>query len=285
MEKAVSLDPRNPDFLNDLEVVYDGLRLYREEDRVVNAAMAVPGQAEFSQMGKAQIQLEAGQLEACRKLLAKVPEGFDPNGGTTFTRFNLALYERRFPEAAQVLAAARAEEIVDYDGTLVPRVWLEALVARAAGDRARAQTAMEAARAALEGAGARATRGPVDVVAARTDRRGAGTQGGRLAGRTAGGRVAACQPGRGQRPADGKRLALIYAWTGETEPALKLLGPLSTLPGGRPTANSISTLLGTRCAAIRVSSTWWRRWSRSERKAEGGRRKVEENRVDTAARR
>ena len=92
-EKAVSLDPRNANVLNDLVVTYDVLRMYREEVRVADAGgAAVPQQAAFFRLTKAQALLEMGQPEACRQALAPLPDGYDPDGGTTFTRISAALY-------------------------------------------------------------------------------------------------------------------------------------------------------------------------------------------------
>ena len=233
MEKAVSLDPCNPGFLNDLEVVYDGLRLYREEDRVANAALAVPGQAEFSQMAKAQIQLEAGQPEACRKLLAKVPESFDPNGGTTFTS--------REPRALRAAVSGSGAGARGGPGRGnrqfrwnpgAAGVWLEALVARAAGDHARAQTLMEAARATLE---TQARGQPEDAFTLSLLGRIDAALGRKEDAWREGRRAVELQPvslDAANGPPMESALALIYVWTGETEQALELLEPLSTLPGG-----------------------------------------------------
>ena len=232
-EKAVSLDPRNANFFNDLIVTYDDLRMYREEMRTADAgAGAVPQQAAFFRMTQAQTYLEMGQPARCRQALAALPAADDPNGGTTFTRVGAALYERDFAEAARALAASQPDAFVDFNGNLLPRAWLETLIDRAAGEPEKARAALLTARATTE-AGARGQPEDATTLA--------------LLGRidaALGSKEKAWQEGRRavellpvsvdtmSGAAAESALAMIYAWTGETDLALGLLGPLSTLPGG-----------------------------------------------------
>lgn len=232
-EKVVSLDPRNAGFLNDLMVVYDVLRNYRSEQRVGDAAIvAVPGEAAFFRSLKAQVHLEAGQVDRCRETLAAVPGDYDSNGGTTLTRASLALYERHPAEAARIVAASKIENYYDFTAALVPRVWLEGQIARAAGDREK----MIAAMTSAHGSTAEMVRGrPEDAPSWSLLGRIDAALGNREAAWREGRRAVELLPvskdavgGAAMESA----LALIYAWTGETDQALGLLGPLSTLPGG-----------------------------------------------------
>ena len=232
-ERAVLLDPLNPNFLGDLTVLYDVLRFYREEERVADAAIvAVPQQTAYFRMIKAQIYLEAGKPEACRRTLALLPPGYDPSGGTTFTRICVALYERHVPEAAQTLAATRAERLNDTNGTPLPRAWVEALIARAAGEPDQAHAAMLRARAAVE-EGARgqpddaATLSLLGRIDAALGRKDDAWREGRRAVEL---RPVSADAMTG--PMMVSALALIYAWTGDTDLAVETLGPLSRMPGG-----------------------------------------------------
>ena len=232
-EQAVALDPRNGNFLNGLMVVYDILRNYRSEQRVGEMAIRkVPRQAAFFQSLLAQVDLEMGQVESCRKRLAALPADYDPNGGTMLTRATLALYEHRYVEAAQIVATSKIENYSDFTAALVPRAWLEGQIARAAGDRDRATAVMTSARATVE----QDARGQPDDAATLS-----------LLGRidaALGRKEDALREGRRSvellpvsRDAVGgvaleSALAMIYAWTGESDLALELLGPLSTRPGG-----------------------------------------------------
>ena len=233
LEKAVSLDPRNANFLNDLAITYDIMRLYRQEERAADAAAAaLPQQAPFFEMLKAQVALESGQPEKCHAMLAKLPADFDADGGVTYTQILSLRYQRQFTAAADLLATRKGEAFANLGGDREPRAWIEGLIARDTGDQKRAEAAMLAARTVVED-GARgqpeeaatlALLGRIDAALGRKED--AWREGRRavelspVSADTISGSAAASS------------LAMIYAWTGETEQAIQMLGPLSTQPGG-----------------------------------------------------
>ena len=135
LEKAAELDPRNPRILGDLAVLYDLLRRYDEEQAVFDrAAAANPANATYFQMMRASIELEKGNLETARAGLDALPAGYDPDGAVTFNRITLALYERDPAAAEKILTGSNLEEIVGGTGSILPRSWFEALIARAQGN-------------------------------------------------------------------------------------------------------------------------------------------------------
>src|SRR5205814_4433073 len=94
LEKAFELDPLNPRIVNGLSVIYDLLRRYDDEAALFDrAAAGNPGTRNYAQLVHAQIELERGDLKAARSFLTLVPAEYDPNGATTWTRMNLALFE------------------------------------------------------------------------------------------------------------------------------------------------------------------------------------------------
>jgi hypothetical protein len=121
---------------------------------------------------------------------------------------------------------------VGNDGYPRPRSFYEGLIARASGDNEQARTAFTTARAAFEeklagrddDALAIATLG---VIAAGQDRKEEATELGR--------RAVQLRP-IAKDAVDGATvltaLAMIYAWSGETDLALDQLTTLSTVPGG-----------------------------------------------------
>ena len=231
--RAMTLDPRNGAYFNDLTATYDVMRWYREEERTAEAAMkAVPQQAVFFQMIKAEVYLEVGQPETCRALLAPLGADADADGGVTYTRIVVALCERHFEEAAQVLASARRERFANLGGTLEPREWIEGLIARAAGDGDKTRAAMQAARTVVEDS----ARGqPEDATTLALLGRIDAALGRKEDALREGRRAVDLRPvsrDAMQGPPIESALATIYAWTGETDLALRLLGPLSTLPAG-----------------------------------------------------
>jgi TolB-like protein/Tfp pilus assembly protein PilF len=232
-EQASLLDPRNPATLTDLTVLYDLLRRYADENRVAdNAIRALPQSTSYFRLVKAQLQLETGQIAAARVILEKVPSDYDPSGATTFTRVQVALYERKFAEAETALAASKLTGFVGSTAELLPRSWLEGLLARAAGQSEAAKAAFLTARNAAEAgvqsapdnAFAWALLGEIDAGLGRKDdavREGA--------------RAVELRPTSAdavEGPGIETMLALIEAWTGDTGQAVDRLETLAMTPAG-----------------------------------------------------
>lgn len=232
-QKALSLDPRSATFLGDLTVIYDMLRLYRDEIRTADSAMtAAPGSADYFRLIKASALLSVGQPAAARVALGLLPTDYDPNGSTTYVRVCAALYDGRPAEASAVLAAFKGRECPGINSRLTPRAWLEALVARAAKDSGRAQAALLEARGIAEATmrqrpddpAALALLGQIDACLGRKED-----------ALREGRRAVASRPvsvdaldGPGLETA----LAMIYTWTGDTDAAMQHLGALEKTPGG-----------------------------------------------------
>jgi TolB-like protein/class 3 adenylate cyclase/Tfp pilus assembly protein PilF len=150
-ERAAELDPRNSQILSELALVYDVLRRYDKEESVFDRAVAAnPSTATYFQLLRAQVELQKANLETARKLLDSLPPEYDPDGAATATRINLALYNRDAGSAANILAGSKLEELAGGSGTLLPRSWFEAFVARAEGDAAKARDAFVRARSNVE---------------------------------------------------------------------------------------------------------------------------------------
>jgi TolB-like protein/Flp pilus assembly protein TadD len=233
MEKAVELDPRNPKILNNLSDVYDLLRRYDDELRVFDRAVAAnPSTRDYSQVIRAQVELERGDTKAARSLLNSLSADYDPDGQTTWTRIHLALYMNDPDSAAKILTASKKEELVGGTGRLFPASFFEGLTARAKGDAAKAAEAFAAARSKVEAELAGqpddalllATLGLIDAGLSRKDD-----------ALREGRRAVELRP-IADDAVDGATvltsLAMIYAWVGETDSALEQLAFLAKTPGG-----------------------------------------------------
>ena len=233
LEKAAELDPRNSIILNDLAVLYDVLRRYDDEEAVFDRASAAnPSSATYFQLERAQIELQKGNTKIARNLLDSLPVGHDPNGATTSTRINLALYERDAVSAAKILAASNLEELVGGTGSLLPRSWFEALIARAQGDTQKARDAFAKARLKIE---AKLRDEPNDgALVAMLGLIDAGL--GHNEEALAEGRRAVELRPISNDALDGAvvigNLAMIYAWVGDNNSAIERLTFLAKTPGG-----------------------------------------------------
>ena len=233
LEKAAELDPRNSMTLNDLAVLYDVLRRYDDEESVFDRAIAAnPSSATYFQLERAGIALQKGNIKTARNLLGSLPAGYDPAGATTSTRINLALYERDAASAAKILAASNLEELVGGTGSLLPRSWFEALIARAQGNTQKARDAFAMARLKIE---AKLHDQPNDgALVAMLGLIDAGL--GHNEEALAEGRRAVELRPISNDALDGAvvigNLAMIYAWVGDNNSAIERLTFLAKTPGG-----------------------------------------------------
>jgi tetratricopeptide (TPR) repeat protein len=233
LEKAAELDPRNSQILAELAVLYDLLHRYYDVQAVFDRAIAAnPDSTTYFQMMRAEVELEKGNTKTARNLLNSLPAGYDPDGAATSTRINLALYERDAGSAAKILAASNLEELVDNIGSLLPRSWFQALIARAGGDAPKARDALSAARVKTEAklhdrpddGALLALLGLIDAGLAR-----------KKEALTEGRRAVELRP-ISDDALDGVRiitkLAMIYAWLGDNDAAIERLTFLAKTPGG-----------------------------------------------------
>jgi serine/threonine protein kinase/tetratricopeptide (TPR) repeat protein len=150
LQKAYDLDPRNVEVAWRLGQIYYSMRRYHDYDqlRTQNAANGIlPGP--WLQLELANTKLDSGDPVAAQSFLAQVPLDFSPTEEIWNTRFVAALYLRDYDAANRVLAAIPAKWADDtFDG--LPLGWAEGLVARARGDKQKAQSAFATAREKLE---------------------------------------------------------------------------------------------------------------------------------------
>jgi TolB-like protein/class 3 adenylate cyclase/Flp pilus assembly protein TadD len=233
LEKAAELDPRNSIILNDLAVLYDVLRRYDDEEAVFDRASAAnPSSTTYFKLQRAGIELQKGNIKTARNLLDSLPAGYDPAGATTTTRINLALYERDTASAAKSLAESKLEELVGNTGSLLPRSWFEALIARAQGDTQKARDAFAMARLKIE---AKLRDEPSDgALVAMLGLIDAGLSHNEEA--LAEGRRAVELRPISDDALDGAvvigNLAMTYAWLGDNDSAIERLTFLAKMPGG-----------------------------------------------------
>lgn len=234
LEKAAGLDPkRSLRSVNNLSVIYDLLRRYDDESTVfVRYAAANPGAKDYCQMILAQIEMERGELKAARAYLNSLPADYDPDGATTWTRINLALYERDIDRAASDLASSKKEELAGAAGRFAPVSFWQGIIARARGDRAKAAEPFARARAAIEARLARQRDDPfligmLGLLDAGLSRKDDALREGR--------RAVELRPIT-EDAVEGATimtsLAMIYAWVGDIDAAIERLTFLAKTPGG-----------------------------------------------------
>src|SRR5256886_2882623 len=233
LEKAAELDPKNGSVLLNLAYNYMATRNFEAADKTFDRGIKAAPESFGSRALKGELAIRwKGDISVAEKELASVPPGIDPEGLVTLGRAGVLTLQRKFKEALQVIQQFRGETLIVRAGASCPTASLEGTLYLYLGDKVKAQAAFERARIIAE----RLVRESPDDAARH------GQLGLILAG--LGQKDAAIAEGKravellpeSQDAFDGPDvtvvLAQIYAWTGESDEAFRLLDHLLVVPNG-----------------------------------------------------
>jgi TolB-like protein/Tfp pilus assembly protein PilF len=144
-EKARDLDPKSPNIPNGLCDLYAALRDYTKADQVADAAIAAfPKGPGYFLAAKVHNALDRGDVMAARTALAALLPDWDPSGITSMMRVEVAVADRNYAEVAHLSATRKKENVIAEIGADIS--FMEVIVARKQGDRAREQSILSAMR-------------------------------------------------------------------------------------------------------------------------------------------
>jgi serine/threonine protein kinase len=231
-QKASELDPRNSEVAYHRRRTYLETRRYNELEQLF-AKDAASGTVKdpWTQLWLAELKLAEGDPVAAQSLLAQVPLEFSPIEWIWRIRFTTALYLRDYDAANRVIAATPAKFAFVHDGQ-PPESWADGQVARARGDKEKAQAVFAAARKQMEATwGDKPKNAEYFSTIARLD---AGLGRKEDAIREAQRAVDLMPIAKDSYWGPGlvANLALVYAWTGERDRALEQLETVATIPNG-----------------------------------------------------
>lgn len=150
MEKAWELNPLSVERLHDLSWDYAYLHRYGDAVRAIDRGLSAGLDSKLLTLQKARLCFSAsGDTAPLHAALEKVGPAYDPDGGTTLTRIDVALWDHDFGEAARVLDAYARSEFHEED-YVYPRAFEAALIARARRDLSKARLFFEDARPLIE---------------------------------------------------------------------------------------------------------------------------------------
>ena len=129
LEKAVTLDPRNPELLELLAEQYENLRRYRDADRIRDRLIELePDQPLFPLYKALTAFFEKGDLKRVRAAFEALPSSMKDDVWITKKRGYFAKCDRDFKIAHEIVRKSPNEEIY-FAGAIVPRrcthIWLE----------------------------------------------------------------------------------------------------------------------------------------------------------------
>ena len=233
LQRAQGLDPQVPH--PNLPSIYRALRDWPAAAAAFRRLQGIGGENEPNNVW-ARIDLaytevfRTGDIAAGKAILDKIPPGVDFDGAVTRARFDFAMFERNFDAAEQVLAEYPSEEFPP--PMRDPKVYYRACVALARGDRASAQTLFEKARPFFE---LRVQDHPDDPVFLAPLAQLYAFTGRNEEAIKASQRAVELVPANknaAEAPDYTTVLAVVYAWTGETDRSLAIIEPLLSAPAG-----------------------------------------------------
>ena len=231
--RAAALDPMNEFILRNLGLNYLAQHNFEAADKVFDREIAAAPAAFGSRGLKAELAITwKGDVGLAESQLSLVPPEYDPEGGITSARFWILTIERKFPEALDVLQKFRGDILTPPNSFACPRAFLEGTIHLFQGDKRKARTELEEARLVSEKL-LRET--PEDPAIHAQNGLILAALGRKQEAIVEGKRSVELLP-ESQDAFDGPQytaaLAQIYAWTGESDEAFRLLDHLLAIPNG-----------------------------------------------------
>jgi TolB-like protein/Tfp pilus assembly protein PilF len=229
LEKAATLSPKDSWVLQNLGDNYYANKNFETAEKIFDRAIEAAPQSLGPRAEKANLAVAwKGDLSVMEKELTQLPAGVDPDGLVTFSRMQLLLLQRKFTDALALIKQS-PQEIFHYDK---PREFFEGAIYAFLNDKEKAVAAFERARPVAENA---LRESPDD--ASRHIILGLILAGlGQKEAAMAEGKRAVDLLPESQDALEGPKmtvaLAQIYAWTGESDQALKLLEHSLSIPNG-----------------------------------------------------
>ena len=147
------LDPQNPNITRNLLFTCTSMRRWadaaHEADRML--AQAPDSITAKSQRGYVEFWSK-GDASLLKSILTEFPAGTDPDGSVTAARWDVAMIERDYATASQVVETSPLNEFSYLNGSTTPKSFLQGCVRLAQGDAAGAQKLFEIARQNFEAA-------------------------------------------------------------------------------------------------------------------------------------
>jgi serine/threonine protein kinase/tetratricopeptide (TPR) repeat protein len=149
LDRGMRLEPRNPRPSMEAAHTFSRLRRYEESIRAWDRVIALVPEDGIAQLIRGYVYLRwTGSADTLAAALDRMPAGWDEEGMGTWARFQVLRVQRRPADALAMLNASRhplSQDLVLYR----PRVLQQAQAHQALGQRERARSAFEAARALL----------------------------------------------------------------------------------------------------------------------------------------
>jgi len=231
-ERVAQLDPQNPNTVRELIFINTAMRRWPEAALWAERMRAMAPTSIVAKIQSGYVDFWwKGDTQLLKSLVDSVAAANDPDGAVTASRWEVAMLNRDYSEAKNVLQSSSLNELSYTNAGATPKSFFEGCIYLAQGDNVNAQKAFELARPAFEAAVEEAP-----MSAYRHANLGwlYGFMGRKDDAIREGQRAVELKP-ESKDAVDGALmncyLALIYARVGEKDRAIPLIGRLLKTPG------------------------------------------------------
>ena len=152
-QRISKLDPQNPNLLRNLVFTYTALRQWPEAARGAERMRAMAPASLVAKIQSGYIDFWwKGDTRLLKSLLAQIPTGVDPDGVVTTCRWDVALIERDYATAKQIMEISPLKEFSYTNSGATPKSFFQGCIFLAQGDSAAARKLFDASRANFEDA-------------------------------------------------------------------------------------------------------------------------------------
>src|SRR5947207_4340340 len=150
-ERIAKLDPQDLNVVRNLVFTYPALRRWPEAARVAARLRAMAPASLVAKIQSGYVDFWwKGDTHLLKSLLAQIPAGVDPDGVVTTCRWDVAMIDRDFSRAKEVLEKSPLTDISYTNAGATPKSFFVGCILLATGNNAEARKAFELARPAFE---------------------------------------------------------------------------------------------------------------------------------------
>jgi tetratricopeptide (TPR) repeat protein len=128
LERAATLDPRDPDLIETLAWNYLYLRRYRDNERILDRLIELEPEQPFVPLSKARFAFDekgdSSELRGARAAYEGLPSSMKDDPEVTFWRIWLAMCARDFNAAEGIVSKNGNKELLFFGVFVSPRIWV-----------------------------------------------------------------------------------------------------------------------------------------------------------------